>query len=89
MGDRSSGLRDDDFFALGNPIEELNNVCDGFGKCDVGNHGSPRDGGLYCSKMTFGIENGECKMWKTSLQSSIRSRLIAKKSTGSTIEMLS
>ena len=39
MSNRFSGLRDDDFFALGNPIEELNNVCSGFGKSDVGNHG--------------------------------------------------
>ena len=62
MGDRFSGLRDDDFFALGNPIEELNNVCCGFGKGDVGNHGSPRDGGFYYSKMAFGIENGKCRM---------------------------
>ena len=62
MGDRFSGLRDDDFFALGNPIEELNNVCSGFGKGDVGNHGSPIDGGFYYSKMAFGIENGECRM---------------------------
>ena len=34
MRNRFSGLRDDDFFALGNPIEELNNVCGGFGKDD-------------------------------------------------------
>ena len=38
---RFSGLRDDDFFALGNPIEELNNVYGGFD--DVGNHSSPRN----------------------------------------------
>ena len=62
MSNRFSGLRDDDFFTLGNPIEELNNVCGGFGKGDVGNHSFPRDGGFYYSKMAFGIENGECRM---------------------------
>ena len=42
MGNRFSGLRDDDFFALDNPIEKLNKVCGGFGKGDVCNHGSQR-----------------------------------------------
>ena len=50
MGDRFSGLRDDDFFALGNPIEELNNVCGGFGKGDVSNHGSQRDGDFMVAR---------------------------------------
>ena len=62
MGNRFSGLRDDDFFPLGNPIEELNNVCGGFRKGDVGNHGSLRDGEFYYIKMAFGIENGKCRM---------------------------
>ena len=61
MRNRFSGLRDDDFLALGNPIEELNNVCGGFGKGDVGNHGFQRDGEFYYNEMTFGIENVECK----------------------------
>ena len=58
MGNRFSGLRDDNFFALSNPIEELNNVCGDFG--NVGNHSFPRNNGFCYSKMAFGIENGEC-----------------------------
>lgn len=51
MGDRFSGLRDDDdFFALGDPIKELNNVCGGFGKGDLGNHGFPSSGGFMTAR---------------------------------------
>ena len=61
MSDRFSGLRDDDFFALGNPIEGLNNVCGGFRKGDVGNHGFPSDGDFIVATLPSVIENSECR----------------------------
>jgi len=42
FGDRYPGLRDDNFFTLANTIEELNDVCSGFGKGNVGDHGTQR-----------------------------------------------
>ena len=42
MGDRCSGLRNNNFFTLADAIEELNDVCGGFGKGDVGDHETQR-----------------------------------------------
>jgi hypothetical protein len=36
---RLSSLGDDDFFALADAIEQLGNICSGFGEGDVGDHG--------------------------------------------------
>ena len=38
MGDRLSSLGDDNFFALTDAIEELDDVSGGFGEGDVGDH---------------------------------------------------
>ena len=40
MGDRCSGLRNNNFFTLADTIEELNDVCGGFRKGNVGDHGT-------------------------------------------------
>jgi hypothetical protein len=39
MGDLLTRLGDDDFFSLTDAIEELDDVCGGFGEGDVGDHG--------------------------------------------------
>lgn len=39
MGNRLPGLRDDDFFALADAIEELNDVGGSFRESGVGDHG--------------------------------------------------
>jgi hypothetical protein len=56
---RLSGLGDDDFFALADPIEELGDVGGGFREGEVGDHGNSESGDRCLDYKPCGKGSGE------------------------------